>query len=69
MHRTARDKILGKCFLFLIYNVCVVLIVLLFTLHPIYKVDAKYGERNTTAWVDACLNNYDKNALDALGLS
>ena len=69
MHRTNADKTMGKCLLFLVFNVATFLIVLLFTLHPVYQVDPKWGPRNTTLWEEACLINYDKAALANLGLS
>ena len=43
-------------------------IVFFFTFWPVYKIDAKHGQRNVAAWKAAC-DAYDVGALTKLGLS
>ena len=54
-----------RCRFFLI----VFIIVLFFTYVPFYKADStKYPTRNDALWRDAC-DNYDRAALEVMGLS
>lgn len=67
--RTNHDRWAGKVCLFLFFFCVVILVVVFFSFHSIYKADFEaYGERNETLWRAACDAN-DVTILQPLGLS
>ena len=66
--RSNRDRIYGKCAIFALYMLVTAFIVFFFAFWPVYKIDAKHGQRNVAAWKAAC-DAYDVGALTKLGLS
>jgi len=62
------DRVKGKCALFAVYIMVVLVVVVFFTVTPFYRVAASHGERDDALWRQAC-NENDVETLQQYGIS